>query len=145
MKNQTRKSCARKTRVFGNLASAGAAAGSVNEDAVLAVLAKIAINGRDLLDSRLQAPWLRVLGEIHYAQANYAVSSKGYFAIKCRSCRFRNVPCTFSTKQAQCLLYSTVYVTLHHCLMPKAGFFSALCGDPSILKMPEIEFFALRF
>ena len=59
---------------FGNLASAGAAAGSVNEDAVLAVLAKIAINGRDLLDSRLQAPWLRVLGEIHYAQANYAVS-----------------------------------------------------------------------
>jgi len=62
----------------GNSASAGAAAGSVNEDAVLAVLAKIAINGRDLLDSRLQAPWLRVLGEIHYAQANYAVAMRHY-------------------------------------------------------------------
>ena len=30
-------------------------------------------------------------------------------------------------------------------VVTKAGFFSALCGYPLILKMPEIEFFGLSF
>ena len=69
--------------VSANSSGGGGAAanGTVSEDAVLATLSKIAIIGRDLLETRLQPPWLRVLGEIHYAQSNYAVrhSVKNYF------------------------------------------------------------------
>ena len=53
--------------------SSSNATNGINEDAVLGTVTKLANKGKEL-ETRLQSPWLRVLAEVNFAQANYSTA-----------------------------------------------------------------------
>lgn len=58
--------------------SSNSASNGINEDAVLGAITKLGLKGKELADTRLQQPWIRVLAEVNFAQANYAVAIQHY-------------------------------------------------------------------